>query len=124
MLREELDVATVDTIERGDGIEDEAAACFDINRKLAASVATAVGEGQLPVVVTGNCHSQQGVLAGLGPVKPDLAWLDCHPDINTPDTTSSGFFDGYGLAMCTGRCWGTLCATVPGHRDSRTSMCC
>jgi arginase len=76
-----------------------------------------VGEGQLPVVLTGNCHSQQGVLAGLAPARPDLAWLDCHPDFNTPDSTGSGFFDGYGLAMCTGRCWQTLCASVPGHRN-------
>ena len=109
-------MAAVETVERGDGIYDEAAACFDINRRLAASVGAAVAAGRLPVVVTGNCHSQQGVLAGLGPAKPDLAWLDCHPDINTPETTTSGFFDGYGLAMCTGRCWRALCETVPGHR--------
>jgi arginase len=116
-MQEELDVAEVVTIERGEGIDDEAAASFDINRSLAAAVAAAAGDGHLPVVLTGNCHSQQGVLAGLAPARPDLAWLDCHPDFNTPDTTSSGFFDGYGLAMCTGRCWRTLCAGVPGHRD-------
>ena len=116
-LEEALDVAAVETIERSEGIDDEAAACFDINRSLAAAVAATVGEGQLPVVVTGNCHSQQAVLAGLAPNRPHLAWLDCHPDLNTPNTTSSGFFDGYGLAMCTGRCWRTLCASVPGHRD-------
>ena len=32
----------------------------------------------------------------------------------TPETTESGYFDGYGLAMITGDCWQTLCAGVPG----------
>lgn len=92
----------------------EVAACFDLNRRLAAQVAAARADGVLPVVLTGNCHSQQAVVAGLGTDGLGLVWLDCHGDFNTPDTTETGYFDGYGLAMVVGDCWQTLCATVPG----------
>jgi arginase len=73
----------------------------------------------LPVVLTGNCYSQQAVVAGLGTDGLGLVWLDCHADFNTPETTESGYFDGYGLAMVVGNCWQTLCATVPGFTPLR-----
>jgi len=92
----------------------ETATCFDLNRQLAAEVAAARAENVLPVVLTGNCHSQQAVVAGLGTDGLGLVWLDCHGDFNTPETTETGYFDGYGLAMVVGDCWQTLCATVPG----------
>jgi len=92
----------------------EVAACFDLNRQLAGEVAGARADGVLPVVLTGNCHSQQAVVAGLGADRLGLVWLDCHGDFNTPDTTETGYFDGYGLAMVVGDCWQTLSATVPG----------
>jgi arginase len=93
----------------------EVAACFDLNRQLAREVAAARSDGVLPVVLTGNCHSQQAVVAGLGQTQDLwLVWLDCHGDFNTPDTTETGYFDGYGLAMVVGDCWQTFCATVPG----------
>lgn len=92
----------------------EVAACFDLNRQLALAVSVAKEDGVLPVVLTGNCHSQQAVVAGLGIDRLGLVWLDCHGDFNTPETTESGYFDGYGLAMLVGDCWQTLCATVPG----------
>ncbi len=99
----------------------EVAACFDLNRHLAAEVAEARADGVLPVVLTGNCHSQQAVVAGVSGDDLGLVWLDCHGDFNTPETTETGFFDGYGLAMIVGDCWQTLCATVPGfvplHED-------
>jgi arginase len=92
----------------------EVAACFDLNRGLAAEVTAAQADGVLPVVLTGNCHSQQAVIAGLGSDGLGLVWMDCHGDFHTPETTESGYFDGYGLAMVVGACWQTLCATVPG----------
>ena len=92
----------------------EIAACFDLNRQLAREVAAARDDGVLPVILTGNCHSQQAVVAGLGADGLGLVWLDCHADFNTPETTETGYFDGYGLAMVVGDCWQKLCATVPG----------
>jgi arginase len=97
----------------------EVAACFDLNRQLAGEVAAAQADGVLPIVLTGNCHSQQAVVAGLGADRLGLVWLDCHGDFNTPATTETGYFDGYGLAMVVGDCWQTLCATVPGFTPLR-----
>lgn len=81
----------------------EVAACFDLNRQLAGEVAAARADG-VPVVLTGNCHSQQAVVAGLGTEGLGLVWLDCHADFTTPETTETGYFDGYGLAMVVGEC--------------------
>ena len=95
---------------------NEVGACFDLNRQVAAEVAAAAGRGALPVVMTGNCHTQQAVVAGLGGGADGLGlvWFDCHADFHTPETTTSGFFDGQGLSMTVGHCWAELCATVPG----------
>jgi arginase len=94
---------------------NEVGACFDLNRQVATAVAATLQRGALPVVLTGNCHTQQAVVAGVGPDRGlGLIWFDCHADFHTPDTTTSGFFDGCGLAMTVGHCWRALCATVPG----------
>jgi arginase len=93
---------------------NEIGACFDLNRQLAVAVAGARERGALPVVLTGNCHSQQAVTAGVGANGLGLVWLDCHADFHTPETTTSGFFDGSALSMIVGDCWTALCASVPG----------
>ena len=93
---------------------NEIGACFDLNRQVADAVAAARGRGALPVVLTGNCHTQQAVVAGLGARDLALVWLDCHADFHTPETTESGFFDGTALSMTVGDCWTGLCATVTG----------
>lgn len=93
---------------------NEVGACFDLNRQVARAVAGARERGALPVVMTGNCHTQQAVVAGLGVDGLALVWLDCHADFHTPETTPTGFFDGTALAMTVGDCWRELCASVPG----------
>ena len=94
--------------------ENETGACFDLNRQVAGAVAGAAARGDLPVVMTGNCHTQQAVVAGLGGEDLGLVWFDCHADFHTPETTTSGFFDGAALSMTVGHCWQALCVTVPG----------
>ena len=37
-----------------------------------------------------------------------IIWFDAHADFNTPETSRSGFLDGMGLAILTGRCWRRL----------------
>ena len=93
---------------------NEIGACFDLNRQVANAVAAARSRDAVPVVMTGNCYTQQAVVAGLGIHELALVWLDCHADFHTPETTESGFFDGIGLAMTVGDCWTGLCATVAG----------
>jgi arginase len=65
-------------------------------------------------VLSGNClPAAVGTLAGLGD-GVGVAWLDAHGEFNTPETTSSGFVDGMGLAVLAGGCWRRLAAGVPG----------
>ena len=92
----------------------EIGACFDLNRQVAHAVAGARERGALPVVLTGNCHTQQAVVAGLKTDELALVWLDCHADFHTPETTESGFFDGTALSVTVGDCWTGLCSTVAG----------
>jgi arginase len=101
-------------ISLGAPFANEIGACFDLNRQVARAVAGARERGALPVVLTGNCHTQQAVVAGTGVDRLALVWLDCHADFHTPETTPTGFFDGMALAMTVGDCWRELCASVPG----------
>jgi arginase len=91
---------------------------FELNRELAFRVRAAVAAGELPLVLSGNCNSAIGVVAGLGDQEPPLdfgvVWFDAHADFNTPDTSRSGFLDGTSLAAVTGHCWHQLAESVPG----------
>jgi arginase len=106
--------AGVHRIELSTPFAHEIGACFDLNRQLASAVAGIVRRGAVPVVLTGNCHSQQAVVAGVGSEGLGLAWLDCHADFHTLETTTSGFFDGMAISMIVGDCCHALCASVPG----------
>ena len=90
-----------------------------VMRAVADEVAEAVGVGASPVVLAGNCGVTLGVVAGLGAatggLRVGVLWCDAHGDLQQPHTTASGFFDGMGLTMLTGRVWQTLAASVPGH---------
>ena len=41
-----------------------------------------------------------------------VVWFDAHGDLNTPGTTPSGFFDGMGLAIATGRARADVAAAI------------
>src|SRR3569833_2381396 len=85
----------------------------EVQRAVAEQARRAGADEVAPIVLAGNCGASVGVVAGLA-ARDDLAvvWLDAHGDLNTPETTTSGFVDGMGLAMLTGRCR----TTVPGFR--------
>ena len=87
---------------------------FDTMRLLADQVRSAIGEGRFPVILAGNCNSCVGTLAGLAVDRPGIAWFDAHGDFNTPDTTATGFLDGMGLAMASGRGWKSLVNAISG----------
>jgi arginase len=92
----------------------EIAVAFDLSRALAGAVGAARAADRFPIVLAGNCFAAVGTLAGLGPDRTGVFWLDAHGDLNTPDTTSSGLLDGMALATLTGRCWRGLVETIPG----------
>jgi len=88
---------------------------FELNRLLAEHIRT-LSDGCFPIVISGNCNSCVGALAGINENDVGIIWFDAHGDFNTPDTTLSGFLDGMGLAMATGKCWRSLLYTIPGYK--------
>ena len=92
----------------------EVATAFELQRRLAPAVRDAVGRGQLPIVLAGNCNTAVGTVSGLGPRAHDVVWLDAHGDFNTPETTVGGFLDGMSIAMLAGHCWTGMTAGVGG----------
>ncbi len=95
-------------------VPSDSSAALALQPQIAEAVHRNITAGRLPVILSGSCH-----LAALGAVggldfhgmagdRLGVAWLDAHGDLNTPETSSSGFFDGMSLAMLTGRCWRPL----------------
>jgi arginase len=89
---------------------------FELARRLAHAVSSARAVGHFPLVLSGNCNAAIGTLSGLSPARCATFWFDAHGDLNTPETTTTGFLDGMGLATAMGLCWRDLVATVPGFQ--------
>jgi arginase len=110
-------VAEVQAIEADPGQPPaEIATGFELMSRVAVAVRAAREAGRFPVVLGGNCNASVGVLSGLTPARRAVFWFDAHGDLNTPDTTASGFLDGTGLATALGLCWHRLAAGIPGFR--------
>jgi arginase len=100
----------------------EIGAARRLQQLVADAAREATSRGERPIVLSGNCNSSIGTVSGIGASDVGIVWLDAHPDLETPDTTASGFFDGQALAVLTGRCWRQIAETVPGFspvRDER-----
>ncbi len=71
--------------------------------RLHDAVAAAPG---IPLALLGECTLAPAVTAGLLAAHPDLVlvWLDAHGDLNTPDTSPSGFLGGMPFAILLGWC--------------------
>ena len=94
----------------------ETATAFELMRHVAVAVRSARAAGRFPLVLGGNCNTAIGTLSGLTPARRAAFWFDAHGDLNTPDTTPSGFLDGQGLATALGHGWTQLARTVPGFQ--------
>jgi arginase len=92
----------------------EVATAFELDRLVAEQVQEAVTDDQFPLVLSGNCNTAVGTIAGLGAPDFGVVWFDAHADFNTPDTTTTGFTDGMGLAVAVGHCWKEMARGVPG----------
>ena len=81
---------------------------MSINRTLSASVKSEIEEGRLPIIVGGDHSSAIGSIAGASAVygADDLSviYIDGHTDINTENTTVTGYIHGMTLASAMGLC--------------------
>jgi arginase len=102
-------------VERIGGIDStlgELDAVVEVNVLLAGAAARAIASGSFPLVLAGDCNSCLGILAALAPRSVGVVWLDAHGDLNTPETSTSGFLDGMCMAIAGGRC----------HHDARSRI--
>ena len=72
--------------------------------QLAATVEASAGAR--PLALLGECTLAPAVTAGLRRAYPELVlvWVDAHGDLNTPETTPSGFLGGMPFAILLGWC--------------------
>ena len=70
----------------------------------AVAVAAAASDGGCPVVVSGDCTTALGTMTGLqrAGVDPGIVWIDAHGDVQTLETTASGYLGGLPLRLLTG----------------------
>jgi len=91
----------------------ELARIVAIQRELGRAVRAAVSDGELPIIVAGNCSTAVGTLAAR-PADVAVVWFDAHADFNTAETTRSGMVDGMAVSMVTGRALRGLTSSVDG----------
>jgi arginase len=115
VLQQAGHAVTIAPIESTSAFPSEIATSFELARLVSAAVRDSAADSWFPLVLSGNCNTALGTVAGLGE-GTGILWLDAHGESETPDTTASGLLDGMGLAILTGRCWAGLAAAVPGFR--------
>jgi len=96
-------------------VPNEVADSFDVIRSVRSAVSEAVRDGRFPLVLAVNCFTSLGTVAGIGR-DVGVVWFDAHGDFHTPDSTTTGFLDGMGLAMLLGDGWHELRGTIEGLR--------
>lgn len=73
-------------------------------QEVATVVADVARRGAGPAVFSGDCTTSLGTVAGLqrAGLDPAIVWFDAHGDVQTPETTSSGYLGGMPLRLLTG----------------------
>ena len=105
---------SVETVESPTEFRAEVQTQFALYASVARHVAASQRNGKFPLVLSGNCGASVGVIAGSKNKSLGVIWFDAHGEFNTPETTTTGFLDGMGLAIATGYCWKRLAPSIPG----------
>ena len=112
----------VEEIGKIKGLDDrEIATGFAVCKAVAKKVGESREEGRFPVVLSGNCLTTCGAVAG--EAADSIIWFDQHGDINTPDTSPHGFLDGMALATALGLCWRPMANAIPGFHAVDPAKC-
>ena len=72
--------------------------------EVSRAVADVAARGGCPVVVSGDCTTALGTVAGLHRASVDagIVWFDAHGDLQTLETTASGYLGGLPLRLLVG----------------------
>jgi arginase len=88
---------------------------FALGAAIAERCRAAIESGAFPVIVCGSCGvAAIGAMAGLAGERTGVVWMDAHPDLNTPETSGSGMFDGMALSAALGLCWSHMGREITG----------
>jgi len=98
------------------GTEIESA--FELCTSVSHHVQALRAEDYFPIFLSGNCDIAIRGICGCGALDTSVAWFDAHGEANTPETTTSGFLDGMGIAILTGQCWRTLASKIQGFHPA------
>ncbi|WP_165367705.1 arginase family protein, partial [Phytoactinopolyspora endophytica] len=73
-------------------------------QRVAEMVADDVRAGERPIVLSGDCTTSLATVAGLqrAGLDPAIVWFDGHGDVQTLETTTSGYLGGMPLRMLMG----------------------
>ena len=124
-----IDVVEIEEVKQvNTEIEGDIGRSFAVLRNISKAVRKATEARSWPLVLSGNCMDVVAVNAGLNPDDPsvvgdtesmtrEVIWFDAHADLETPDTTASGYLDGMGGSMLLGEGFGHLLGKIPGHRS-------
>jgi arginase len=68
------------------------------------AVARVASRSECPVVISGDCTTALGTVAGLqrAGLMPGIVWFDAHGDVQTLETTASGYLGGLPLRLLAG----------------------
>jgi arginase len=114
-LRSEVRRPSVTTVRHEREPTAEVATAFELHVLVSGRVRRALADGEVPLVLSGNCNTSVGTLSGADPEGMGVVWFDAHGEFNTPETTTTGFIDGMGLAIAVGHCWKAMARGVPGY---------
>src|SRR5437016_14486388 len=120
-LGNEVDVASVRLSE---GLHSEANALVELQRLTVPLLRDALSRQARPIILSGNCGpAALSAIAALNQSETATIWFDAHADFNTPETSRSGFLDGMGLAILTGRCWRRLAERFESFQQIGRASC-
>ena len=68
------------------------------------AVADVARAGTVPIVLSGDCVASLAVVAGIqaAGIEPSLVWLDAHGDVQSPETSASGYLGGMPIRQLVG----------------------
>lgn len=101
--------------------EREIATGFAVCNAVSGEVRIALDKKRFPIVLAGNCLTSAGAVAGEG--ADAIIWADQHGDLNTPETSTTGFLDGMALATALGLCWHPMARQIPGFKPIDPARC-
>lgn len=92
---------TIDGPLEGETVWDRLAHLY---RRTATQIAATSRRGQVPLIMSGDCTTSYATVAGLqqAGIDPGVVWFDAHGDINTLESSASGYIGGMPLRFLGG----------------------